>query len=793
MFRNYFKSAWRNLIKSRLYSTINIVGLATGMAVAMLIGLWIWDEVSFDSYHQNREQIAKVKYQGHVNNEKWTNDYIMMPLANELRQKFGSDFKYISLVAGEDDHVIGLGEKKITAHGPWVEQDFPRMFTLDMKEGNKDALKDPSAALISVSVAKALFGNAPALGQVIKLDNSFTMKIGGVYEDLPRNTTFFNTKILLSWTNEKNWFNTKNPMENWDNHCGWLFVQVADHTNMSRVSAKIKNVYSSHIKEVTEEAFLHPLSEMHLHNLFKDGQNIGGRIQFVRLFGYIGAFVLLLACINFMNLSTARSEKRAKEVGIRKTIGSLRRQIIWQFLSESVMISFVALILAIGMVLLSLSYFNELANKNMQIPWTNSFFFLMIIVFTLFTGLIAGSYPALYLSSFRPIKVLKGVFRAGRFASLPRRVLVVLQFTVSIVLIIGTFIVYRQIQFAKNRPVGYSRAGLININMNTPDIYQHSESIRTELLQSGVVEDVSMSNGGTTQISSWNGGFHWKGMDEKQIAGFGTISVNEDFGHTIGWKIIEGRDFSRNFHGDSLSLLINEAAAKVMHMQHPVGEIISYQGNIFPNRNLTIVGLVKDMVMESPYDSAQACFFFVGGNYNTMIIRMSRNMPAKQSLTKIEAVFKRYNPGGPFDFRFVDDLYASKFAEEERIGNLSTVFAVLAIFISCLGMFGLASFVAEQRTKEIGMRKVLGASVFNLWKLMSLDFVALVIISCVIASPIAWYYLNDWLQRYFYRTGISWWIFTGAGVGALLITLLTVSFQAIKAALMNPTKALRSE
>jgi ABC-type antimicrobial peptide transport system permease subunit len=385
----------------------------------------------------------------------------------------------------------------------------------------------------------------------------------------------------------------------------------------------------------------------------------------------------------------------------------------------------------------------------------------------------------------------------GRLAAIPRKVLVVVQFTVSVTLIIGTIIVFRQIKYAKDRPVGYDREGLIAVNMNTNDLHKHDEAIRTALLQSGAVADMGETNSLPTEISSGNGGFYWKGVGPDNSYEFGTLDVNYDYGHTVNWQVVEGRDFSRNFPGDTASvmggLIVNESAVKQMGLKHPVGEVVNYKGTIFANVPHVIVGVVKDMVMESPYDKPTPVMFFCGGWVDNMVIRVNPTMPMREALAKMEPVFKKYNPGSPFDFKFIDDIYAKKFAAEERIGHLAAFFAVLAVFISCLGLFGLASFMAEQRVKEIGVRKVLGATVFNLWKLLSKDFVTLVILSCCISIPIAWYFLHAWLAKYDYRTSLSWWVFAATGSGALFITLLTVSFQSIKAAFANPVKNLRTE
>jgi ABC-type antimicrobial peptide transport system permease subunit len=491
-----------------------------------------------------------------------------------------------------------------------------------------------------------------------------------------------------------------------------------------------------------------------------------------------------------MNLSTARSEKRAKEVGIRKTVGSARGQLIRQFLSESVLVALISFVFAIGLVLLLIPMFNKLADKTIELPWGSAFFWFVALAFTLLTGLISGSYPALYLSKFDPIKVLKGTFRVGRFASLPRKILVVIQFTFSIALIIGTIIVFKQIQFAKNRPVNYRNEGLLTVSMSTPDLYGHYDALRSDLLATGVVDDMAESSSPTTNVWSNQIGFNWQGKDPNSLPSFGTIAVTEDFGKTIGWQLKGGRDFSKDFATDSTAMILNESAVKQVAMkQDIVGQTIQ-----FNDKNYTVIGVIKDMIMESPYRPVTPTVFLYDRNWaNVITVAIKQGAPIKISLSKIEAVFKKYNPAAPFDYTFNDEEYAKKFADEERVGNLATFFTVLAIFISCLGLFGLASFVAEQRKKEIGVRKVLGASTYNLWRMLSKEFALLVFISCFIAIPLAWYYLNNWLKQYDYRTTISFWIFIVSGIGALAITLLTVSFQAIKAAIANPVKSLRTE
>jgi len=663
-----------------------------------------------------------------------------------------------------------------------------------MLKGNINALSDPSTILINASLARTLFGDIDPINKLIRLDNKDSYKVAGVFEDFPHNTSLRDSKIFLPWkkyiTTEE-WL--KNAATQWNNHSWQAFVEVADNINMDKETQKIKNVVMVHKNEKTdgkEQAVLFPMNKWRLYSDFKDGKAAGGRIQFIWLFSIIGVFVLMLACINFMNLSTARSEKRAKEVGIRKTVGSARTQLIRQFLSESALVAFISFLFSIAVVLLLLPVFNKLADKTIRLPWSNGFFWLIALAFTFLTGLVSGSYPALYLSKFDPIKVLKGTFRVGRFASLPRKILVVVQFTFSIALIIGTIIVFKQIQYAKNRPVNYRNEGLITVIMSTPDLYGHYDALRSDLLATGVVDNMAESSSPTTSVWSNQIGFKWQGMDPNSLPVFGTIAVTEDFGKTIGWRIKGGRDFSKEFATDSTAMILNESAVKQVGMkQDIVGQTIQ-----FNDKNYTVVGVIKDMIMQSPYQPVTPTVFLYDRNWaNVITVAIKQGAPVKTALAKIEGVFKKYNPAAPFDYTFNDEDYARKFADEERVGNLATFFTILAIFISCLGLFGLASFIAEQRKKEIGVRKVLGASTYNLWRMLSKEFALLVTISCFIAIPLAWYYLNNWLKQYDYRTAISLWIFIVSGIGALVITLITVSFQAIKAAVANPVKSLRTE
>ncbi|GAB2563597.1 ABC transporter permease [Spirosoma areae] len=795
MIRNYFKIAFRNLVKNKVYSFINVAGLATGMAVAMLIGLWIWDELSFNKDHQNYDRIAQVMQHQTINGGIETWDSQALQLGPELRNTYGSNFKQVVMTSGRRYPILSVGDRKFVKGGRFMEPAAPEMLTLTMLKGTWAGLKDPNSILLSESVAKSFFDDTDPIGKLMKIDNDRAVKVAGVYEDLPQNSSFAELMFIAPW-------DLLIKGEGYDKKLGWgnswfqAFVQIADQADMDKVSSAIKLAKWERVKNLSNEApfkselFLHPMNRWHLYGDFKNGVNVGGRIQFVWMYGIIGAFVLLLACINFMNLSTARSEKRAKEVGVRKALGSVRSQLISQFYSESLLVAFISFVLSILLVILALPLFNEVAGKEMAMLWAYPLFWLVGIGFTILTGLIAGSYPALYLSSFVPVKVLKGTFKVGRLAAVPRKALVVVQFTVSITLIIGTIIVFRQIQHTKNRPIGFSRAGLLSIPMKTDEVHKGYEALRNDLLSTRTAVELSQSETQATSAGITNGGLQWRGkpegMQDEQV----TVAVTHEFGKTIDWKIKEGRDFSRAFGTDSSGFILNEEAVKYMGFKEPLGEQVKAFG-----RTYTVIGVVKNMVMESPYNPIRPTIFYID-NFNRAFysnIKINPHISASEALASIEATFKKYNPNTPFEYKFADDDYDAKFRAEERIGKLASFFAVLAILISCLGLFGLASFVAQQRTKEIGIRKVLGASVTNLWQLLSKDFVVLVIIACLIAIPIAYHFMGSWLQNYTYRVDLSWWIFAVSGLGALAVTLLTVSYQSIKAALINPVKSLRSE
>lgn len=794
MIKNYLKISLRTLSKNKAYSFINITGLAMGMAVAMLIGLWIYDELSFDRHFENHDRIAQVWQHQTFNGEIGTQTSLPFPIGDEIRRNYGADFKYVIMASWNSKHILATGDRKFNKNGTYIEPDAPEMLSLRMIHGTRAGLKDPYSIMLSESVAKAYFGDTDPTDKTMKIDNNLNVKVTGVYEDFPNNTTFREVSFLMPWQLmiiANPWLKT---MEDpWRPNAYHTFVQLIDNADIDQASARIRDIKKRNINKeqlkYKPDVFLNPMADWHLYSEFKQGHRVGGRIEFVWLFGTIGVFVLLLACINFMNLSTARSEKRAKEVGIRKAVGSVRNQLITQFFSESFLVVGFAFVLSIVLVVLCLPFFNEVADKKIAMPWSRPEFWAAGIGFSIVTAIIAGSYPALYLSSFQPVKVLKGTFRAGRFAAVPRKVLVVVQFAVSIILIIGTAVVFKQIQFAKNRPVGYSRDGLISIFTSTDAAHKHFEAIRNDLKSNRAITEMAESDGPTTETWSSTSGFEWKGKDPEQSVDFSFDEVSYDYGKTVGWQFVQGRDFSREFATDSVALVVNETAVKFMGLKHPVDEPMTWF-----KKPYKIVGVIKDIVVNSPYAPSRPQFFCLSpGQGNVINIRLNPAAGSSASIEKIKTVFEKYDPGSPFEYQFVDEVYARKFVDEVRIGKLTTFFSVLAVLISCLGLFGVASFIAEQRTKEIGVRKVLGATVMSVWGLLSRDFVMLVCIAFLIATPGAYYFLNGWLQKYDYHTTISWWIFALTGIGTLLITLLTVSFQAIKAATMNPIRSLRSE
>lgn len=777
------------MIKSKGYTTLNILGLSIGMAVAILIGLWALNEFSFDAFHSNRDNIGRVMKKTFYNSQKGTQSGVMLPLYTELKANY-PDVKYATRLDWGDFHTLTVGKKTLAKSGHFADPDFLRMFSFPFVEGNStSALADPNSIILTQSASEALFGKADPIGKTVRFDNMNNLTVTGVMKDVPHNSSIqFDFLVPYELNILTNDF-VKGAQDQWKNNFLETYVQLQEGVSMEAFSKKIANLPAIKANDSTQAAlFVHAMPKWHLYGEFKDWVNTGGLIQYVRLFCLIGFFVLVIACINFMNLATARSEKRAKEVGIRKAVGSLRKQLVIQFLSESVFTTFLAFLLSLLIVKLTLPLLREVGFRDINFSMTSLPFLLTLLAGCLVTGLIAGSYPAFYLSGFNPVKVLKGTFQAGKAANLPRKILVVTQFTVSIALIIGTVIVYRQIQFAKNRDIGYNPDNLINFSL-TDTANNSFEPMKQDLLNTGVVAAFTRSSSPMTGIYNQWDDFSWEGKDPKSNPLYAAIMVDYDYDKVTKIHIKQGRFFSKDFGRDSSAVLLNEAAVKLMGLKKPVGSTIQVG-----EQPAQIIGVIDDVMMQYPYENVMPSMLRLRPFFRTQaLLRIADGVDLRKALAKIETVVNKYSPGFPFTYQFTDEAFNQKFEAENQVAELSGIFATLAIFISCLGLLGLASFMAERRKKEIGVRKVLGASVPQLWILLSKEFAALVIISCVIATPIALYFLQNWLKQYEYRIHISPWIFIGAGALALLITGITTSFQSIKAAVANPVKSLRTE
>jgi putative ABC transport system permease protein len=792
MLKNYLKIAFRNLLRNKGFSTINIAGLAIGMAAAILILLWIQNEVSYDDFHENKDKIYEVWHRKSINGEIDCSGRISAPAARAIETDLPEVERAVRTDQGRS-HLFSFGDKKIIKEGLAVDTGFLQMFSFPMLKGNPfTALNETNSIVLTEETAQSLFGGEDAIGKILKLDNRETFTVTGILKDLPDNTRF-DFEYLLPYSSIKY---EEGEDLGWGDNSTPTYVMLKPDADYASATSKIKFLrqkYAKGSKEMKWELFLYPLERWRLYSSFTDGvEDNGGRSRFVKLFGIIAGFILLIACINFMNLSTARSEKRAKEVGIRKVVGAQRRSLIAQFIGESILIAFFAGIVALIIVQICLPGYNQFTGKELFINLGNIYTWIAFIGFILFTGLLAGSYPAFFLSSFQPVKVLKGTFRKVNAVITPRKALVVLQFTFAIILIICTIIVKRQIDYASSRDTGYSKDNLIYVSVSE-DIANNYSLIKNELLALGVAKSITKTNAPITERRSDGWGQKWEGKDPNDNTSFARYLADEGLGATVGLKFIQGRDFDlKQFPTDSTGLIINESALKVMKFKNPIGQTVKDLGIKWH-----IVGVVKDFILASPYEPIEPLLICGAKskflNFNIVQIKLNGNNATDENLKQAEAIFKKYNPDYPFDYKFIDEDYAKKFDNEQMQGTLAAIFSGLTIFISCLGLFGLAAYMAENRIKEIGIRKVLGATTAGITALLSKDFIRLVIISFIVAAPIAYWGMSEWLMDYTYRISINWWMFIVAGVLVILIAVITVSFQAIKAAMANPVKSLRAE
>jgi putative ABC transport system permease protein len=789
MIRNYLKVAWRNLLRNKGLSFINIFGLSVGMAFVLVIGIWVKYEHNYDRFHSNIDRIAQVRKHTLFNNEKNTQVAVMLPLYDELRTNY-PEVKRVSRAQPFNNRSLVVGEKKLSKNGFYVDPDFLRIFSFPVIKGDKEtALNDPNSIVLTQSLAKTLFGKEDPINKIIRYDNTYNLKVTAVVKDCPDNSSIHFEFLAPFEFRVNNFPGVKEARTRWGNNFVMTVVEMKEGASMAALSKKIEHlIVQKDPKETNQTLFLHPLSKWHLYDEFKNWVNTGGRIEFVRLFTIVGIFVLLIACINFMNLATARSEKRAREVGVRKAIGSPRTQLIFQFLSESMLTAFIAFLISLGLIQVLLPILRDLGFYNISFDMSDAGLLISIFAVCIITGLVAGSYPAIYLSSFMPVKILKGRISQGKGATIFRKTLVVSQFIISIALITGTIIVFQQVKHATSRSIGYDPNNLVTLP-GSNELRKNYTAMKQELLNTGLIEAVSKASSPMTGIYNTWDGFSWEGQEKRSDIGFDVIMTEYDYEKTSGMKFVAGRPFSREYKTDSNGMIINQAALRLMGFENPLGKTVKIDDESF-----AIIGVIENMVMNDPFKPVSpAVMLFRPNNAGNFFIRLKKDASPQKALAAIQPIVERHNPSLPFEYKFTDEEFGKKFRLEKQVAGLSGIFAGLAIFISCLGLLGLAAFMAERRTKEIGIRKVLGASVSRIWILLSREFVLLVLIASVIASPITYWQMSNWLQKYDYRIDISSWVFLLAGILALVIALVTVSTQAIKAALANPVKSLRTE
>ena len=786
MIRNYLKIAWRNLFRNKGFSATNLLGLTIGITCTILISLWVKDELTYDKFHANYESIYKLYANRDFNNQIFTDQNMVLPLASTIEKSI-PQVENAVVTTHRQPHILKYGDKKLKKEGYTVSEHFFNMFSWKFVTGSPStALPDAYAIVLTQSTAKSLFGNDDPINKIIKVDNEYEAKVTAIVEDVPGNSTF-----QFDFVNSFNYAGDylSRAMTNWQNSSWDVFLQVKPGADLKAIEKNINDIKYQHDPDDKKIStyFAFPMNKWRLESEFKDGKNVGGMIEYVRLFSIIAIIILLIACVNFMNLSTARSEKRAREVGVRKTLGCGKRQLIFQFFSESMILASIAFVFSIIAVFLLLPFFNELVDKHLSLDITQPLFWGVALALIIFTGFVAGSYPALYLSSFNPVKVLKGTFKPGKEAALPRHILVVGQFAISILLISATIIIYQQIQHIKNRDIGYDPNNLIMIPASQ-DTQNTFSAIEDELMKTGMVSAVNRSFSPITDIWWRAPAPDWDGKPAGGELIVARMATDVNYTKTMGVKILQGKDFS-GVPADSSNMLINEAAVKALQLKEPIGTQLRYGTYKF-----TVIGVTSDIIMGSPFTAVDPLLtHFSRNNINSINIRLNSSAKPQQAIKAIEPIFRKYNPAYPYEYKFVDEEFNRKFLTEDLISRITNIFAGLAIFICCIGLAGLASFTIEKRVKEIGIRKVLGATLGQLLTLISKDFLKLVLIAFVIATPLAWWFMNNWLEKYPDRINISIWLFGAVGLLILLLALVVVCLNIMKAAVTNPTKSLRTE
>jgi ABC-type antimicrobial peptide transport system permease subunit len=785
MISNYLKIAWRNLLRNRGFSVTNILGLTIGITCTILIALWVNDELNYNKFHDNYDNIYKVYANRDFKNQMFTDPNMVLPLAGAL-QNSNPQIVNATVTTYSSEHLFTYGDLKVKKTGMTVNEHFFDVFTWQFVKGSAaNAVRDPHSIVVTESAARAIFGNKDPMGQVVKMDNNDNYKVAAVLKDVPGNSTLqFDFLTFFNYTDP----GVKNQMQEWQNSSWSVYLQMRPGADMKMIDAKINEIKKSHDKnDEVSTYFTFPMNKWRLYSDFKDGKNVGGMIRYVKMFTIVAIVILLIACVNFMNLSTARSERRAKEVGIRKTLGSNKRQLVLQFFSESVILALIAFMLSIVAVYFLMPSFNMLVNKQLHLSLDEPAFWLLALAIVLFTGLIAGSYPALYLSSFNPVKVLKGTLAVGKGAVLPRRILVIAQFAISILLISATIIIYQQINYIKERDMGYNPDNLVMVN-SSGDVDKNYAVIKDELYKTGMISSVTRTSSPITAIWWKTGGPDYEGKRQDASIIFSAIATDVGFSKTFGIKVVEGKDFD-GVPADTGHVMLNKAAVAAMGVKNPLGMKLRYGRTEY-----NVTGITDNVVMESPFKPVDPVMTFYNSNVSSFVsIRLKDDANLQKSLASMEKIFNQYNPAFPFTYSFVDEEFSKKFVNEQLISRITNIFAGLAIFICCIGLAGLASFTIEKRTREIGIRKVLGASVQQLLALISQEFLKLVVIAFVIAVPISWWLMHNWLENYDFRVQITWWLFCSVGLLVLLLALVVVCANTMKAALRNPVTTLRTE
>jgi len=781
----FFKVAIRNLQRNRSISVVNISGLAVGIAGAVLILLWVQNQLSYDQFHKNKARIYQVFNRTMAEGELRAWSSTPMPLAPALKADY-SQVEQAVRTNWVGSFVLKNGDTKLETQGLTTDPGFLKIFSFPLLNGDAStALNNTHSIVLTQKLAKKLFGDTDPVGKTIAVDSISNFTVTGVLKDLPNNTQFsFEYLVPFDYMKEVHWYNT-----NWKYHSLQTYVMLKPGVTEATANKLFKDIYRRYPGEKRNDAFVHPMSKWWLYSKYDNGKFVGGQITTVHLFTVIALLIILIACINYMNLGTARSARRAKEVGIRKVAGAERSWLIKQFLGESVLITFLAAIFGLVLMQLSLPWFNSIVEKTLVMPYDKPLFWFTAAGFILIIGIVAGSYPAFYLSAFKPVKVLKGSIQAMNGLINPRKALVVLQFTLAIVFIISTTVIYRQINYAQKRDTGYQLDNLVYIYIKG-DIAKNYTAIRNELVNSGAVSSITRTSSPILDIWTNNDSYQWDGKPADSRAYFNENLADHNFTKTFGLKLLAGRDIDVAANPtDTTAILVTEQAAKVMGFKNPVGQALKNGDN-----NYHIVGVVKDYVAVSPFITSMPIIIRGSARlFGTVTLKLNTQNAVAGNIDKISNIFKQYNPNYPFDFKFLDESYRIKFQQEQHIGQLVAVFAGLSIFICCLGLFALAACMAEGRTKEIGIRKVLGASVIRITTLLTKDFLVLVLIAFAIASPLAWWLMSKWLQEYPYHTDLNWWIFGLTGLASVVIAFSTVSSQAIRAAVANPVKSLKTE